>query len=95
MKTLEEFRRFFAEGLSKELAAAESTRKNTILKGVLVWVAAIPITALAIWASTSFMGKEYLIPLIILNGLVFFFLAYMLWREVLSSRRFYNLFKGR
>ncbi len=95
MKALEEFRRFFAEGLSKELAAAESTRKNTIFKGVLVWVAAVPITALAVWASVSFMGQEYLIPLIILNGLVFFFLAYMLWREVLSSRRFYNLFKGR
>lgn len=95
MKTLEEFRRFFAEELSQELAAAESARKKTIFKGFLVWVAAVPLTALATWASISFMGKEYWFPLIILNGLVFFFLAYMLWREVLSSRRFYNLFKGR
>lgn len=95
MKTLESFRQFFSEQLSKELQVAESARKGTILRAILVWIGAIPVTLLAIWASSSFMGKEYLVPLIILNVLVFFFLAYMLYREVLSSRKFYNLFKGR
>lgn len=95
MKTLESFRQFFSEQLSKELSVAESARKGTILRAILVWIGAIPVTVLAIWASSSFMGQEYLVPLIILNVLVFFFLAYMLYREVLSSRKFYNLFKGR
>lgn len=95
MKTLEDFRQFFAQRLSQELAAAESARKGTIIRASLVWVFVLPVTALAVWGSAQLMGQEYLIPLIILNGLVFFFLAYMLWREILSSRRFYNLFKGR
>ncbi|MCX7606093.1 MAG: DUF3137 domain-containing protein [Bacteroidia bacterium] len=95
MKTLNEFRQFFSEQLSRELAAAESARKGTITRAIVVWVVAVPMAALAIWATSSWMGKEYLVPLIILNALIFFFLAYMLWREILSSRKFYNLFKGR
>lgn len=95
MKTLDDFRQFFAQQLSQELAAAESARKGTIVRAFLVWVFAVPITGLVVWGTTKLMGQEYLIPLIILNVLVFSFLAYMLWREVLSSRRFYNLFKGR
>lgn len=95
MKTLDDFRQFFTQQLSQELAAAESARKGTIVRASLVWVFVLPVTALGVWGSTQLMGQEYLIPLIILNGLVFFFLAYMLWREILSSRRFYNLFKGR
>ncbi len=95
MKTIDDFRRYYAEFLSKELGTAESARKSTIFKAFLVWVFAIPITIVAIWLSTSFMGQEYFWALVVLNVLVFGFLAYMLYRETLSSPRFYNLFKGR
>lgn len=95
MKTLSDFRQFFSEQLSRELTAAEGARKATVLRGISIWIIAVPLAAFATWATSSWMGMEYLIPLIILNGLIFFFLAYMLWKEVLSSRRFYNLFKGR
>ncbi len=95
MKTLDDFRQYYAESLSKELGTAESVRKNTLLKAFLVWVFAIPITVVAIWLSTSFMGQEYFWALLVLNLLVFGFLSYMLYREILASPRFYNLFKGR
>ncbi len=95
MKTLDDFRRYYAEFLSKELGTAESVRKSTIIKAFLVWLFAIPITIGAIWLSTSFMGKEYFWALVVLNVLVLGFLAYMLYREILASPRFYNLFKGR
>lgn len=95
MKTLDDFRRYYAEYLSKELGTAEATRKSTIVKAFLVWVLAIPITAGAVWVTTSFMGQEYFWALMVLNVLVFGFLAYMFYREVLSSSRYYNLFKGR
>ncbi|MDW8133427.1 MAG: DUF3137 domain-containing protein, partial [Bacteroidia bacterium] len=74
---------------------AESARKSTTLRAIIIWILAVPITILAIWASSTWMGQEYLIPLIILNVLIFFFLAYMVSREILNSRKFYNLFKGR
>ena len=95
MKTLDDFRRYYAEYLSKELGTAEATRKSTIVKAFLVWVLAIPVTVAAVWASTSFMGQEYFWALVVLNVLVFGFLAYMFYREALSSSRYYNLFKGR
>ena len=95
MKTLDDFRRYYAEYLSKELGTAEATRKSTIVKAFLVWVLAIPVTAAAVWVTTSFMGQEYFWALVVLNVLVFGFLAYMFYREVLSSSRYYNLFKGR
>ncbi|MCS7297856.1 MAG: DUF3137 domain-containing protein [Bacteroidia bacterium] len=95
MKTLEEFRQFFSEKLTHELSAAEAARKATIFRAVLVWVFAIPFGALATWLIAEWMGQEYLVAIAILVTLVLGFLAYMLWKEVLSSRRFYNLFKGR
>jgi hypothetical protein len=95
MKTLDDFRRYYADFLSKELGTAESVRRSTILKALLVWVLAVPITALAIWGSTSVMGEEYFWALVALNVLVFGFLGYMVYREVLSSPRYYHLFKGR
>ncbi len=95
MKTLDDFRRYYAEYLSKELGTAEATRKSTIVKAFLVWVLAIPVTAAVVWVTTSFMGQEYFWALVVLNVLVFGFLAYMFYREVLSSPRYYNLFKGR
>jgi len=95
MKTLEDFRQYFADYLSKELSTAESVRKQTIVRAVLVWVFAIPVTLLSVWGITQFMGQEHFWAVAILCGLVFGFLAYMLYREVLSSRRFYNLFKSR
>ncbi|MCS7153310.1 MAG: DUF3137 domain-containing protein [Bacteroidia bacterium] len=95
MKTTEEFRSFFASRLVKELESAENARKSTILKAIMVWVITIPVIAGATWGIARWMGQEYLIAILILNVLVFGFVAYMFWREMLSSRRFYNLFKGR
>jgi hypothetical protein len=95
MKTLDDFRRYYADFLSKELGTAESVRKSTILKAFLVWVVAILLMVVATMASTSFMGQEHLWALVALNVLVFGFLGYMVYQEVLSSPRYYNLFKGR
>jgi hypothetical protein len=41
------------------------------------------------------MGEKYFWALVALNVLVFGFLGYMVCREVLSSLRYYKLFKGR
>jgi len=95
MKTLDDFRRYYADFLSKELGNAESVRRSTIFKAFLVWVVAILLMVVATMASTSFMGREHLWALVLLNALVFGFLGYMVYREVLSSPRYYNLFKGR
>ncbi|MCS6895084.1 MAG: DUF3137 domain-containing protein [Bacteroidia bacterium] len=95
MMTIEDFRQFFSERLAKELGAAESARKSTIFKAVLVWVLAVPLGIVATWGITKLMGAEHLIAVAILVTLVFGFVAYMFWKEVLSSRHFYNLFKGR
>jgi hypothetical protein len=95
MKTLDDFRRYYADFLSKELGSAESVRKSTILKAFLAWVVAILLMVVATMAGTSYMGEEYFWALVALNVLVFSFLGYMVYREVLSSPRYYNLFKGR
>ncbi|MCX8112330.1 MAG: DUF3137 domain-containing protein [Bacteroidia bacterium] len=95
MKTKEDFQQFFSQHLAKELAAAESARKGTILKAIMVWVIAVPLGIMVTWGVSSWMGMEHLIAVAILNALVFGFIGYMFWREVLTSRHFYNLFKGR
>lgn len=95
MKTTDDFRQFFETRLAKELATAESARKGTIVRAILVWVFAIPLGIAATWGLARWMGMEYIIAIAVLHALIFGFLAYMLWKEVLSSRRFYNLFKAR
>lgn len=95
MKSTDDFRQFFRNQLSKELAGAESARKGTIVRGIMVWVLAVPLSIAATWGLAEWMGKEYTIAIAILVTLVFGFLAYMFWRQILSNRHFYNLFKGR
>ncbi|MEN3041652.1 MAG: DUF3137 domain-containing protein [Bacteroidia bacterium] len=95
MVTIDDFRRFFSEKLVKELETAESARKKTILKAILVWVLAVPLGIGAIWGLANLMGKEYLVAIVILVVLVFSFIGYMFWKEILNSRSFYTLFKGR
>jgi len=95
MKTTDDFRQFFRDQLSKELASAESARKKTILRGFLVWIGAIALGIAAIWGLGKWSGGEHIVGIVILVVLVFGFLAYMVWKEVLSDRHFYNLFKGR
>lgn len=58
MKTLDDFRRYYAEYLSKELGTAEATRKSTIVKAFLVWVVAIPVTVVAVWALLRSWGRS-------------------------------------
>lgn len=92
---MEDFKRFFSERLARELSTAESARKATIFKAVLVWVFAIPLAALATWGIASWMGMEYLVAVAVLIALIVGFLSFMLWREILASRRFYTIFKAR
>lgn len=95
MKTLEDFRQYFSENLSRELARVESVRKQTIVKAVLAFVVTVAVAAIAIWPIAKFMGQEYFVAITVLNLLVGFFLGYMFYRELINSRAFYNLFKNR
>lgn len=95
MKSLDEFRQFFASTLRRELEVAESARKQTILRAVLAGVITLLVMVLVPYAITQAFGTEYAVGVIILNVLVFSALGYMVTREILSSRGFYNLFKAR
>ncbi|MCS6789486.1 MAG: DUF3137 domain-containing protein [Bacteroidia bacterium] len=95
MKTLEDFRKFFNEQLSVELSAAEAARKSTIMRAFLVGGIIAVLAVLALWGVVKILGAVHLIGAGILVALVFSFLGFMMVRETLRNRNFYNLFKGR
>lgn len=95
MKTLGDFRKFFDEQLSVELSAAEAARKGTIFRAFLIAGIVAVLALLALWGVVAVLGAVHLIGAGILVALVFSLLGFMLVRETLRNRHFYNLFKGR